>query len=503
VKGLLKSLATRLASLRPRAGKPQPADDPAAPTPADAPAEGTGRSPSIAALLSFVWPGLGQLYAGNRRLFALFLIPSLVVVALIVYAMRQGPIAFGARFADPAFDLAALVVVILFGLWRLAAVVQAYVAGHRRKERRMVDRAVLAALAVVVIASHGFTGTVLATTYSAMSNVFDSSNDLMAGDLATPLPVQTPTPTPGTLQTPTPEPTAASDGRVTMLFTGVDSASTRDTRSYDSLMVVSYNPKANTVQMVSIPREIAAFPFYWGGRDKASDWITYLPNYLRSGHIKGSPDSNYITLVKEIQFLVGVHIDYWAVMNLQGFIKMVDAIGGIDINAQAVSDPTYDWLDTKHFGVYINAGQQHLNGAYALAYARSRHGGGNDYKRAARQQQVMLALLKKMSQPGMIFQLNNLIARVGSNVEVGSTDAANPFKPSMVADYIAAAEAVPANNFTNLVLGPPYTASIPHNLSGGKASICLNIPMVATQSIKMFGTDSLYYGKAKPADTCP
>ena len=148
-------------------------------------------------------------------------------------------------------------------------------------------------------------------------------------------------------------------------------------------------------------------------------------------------------------------------------------------------------------------GNDDADAAYALAYARSRHGGGNDYKRAARQQQVMLALLKKMSQPGMIFQLNNLIARVGSNVEVGSTDATKPFKPSMVADYIADAEAVPANNFTNLVLGPPYTASIPHNLSGGKASICLNIPMVATQSIKMFGTDSLYYGKDRPANTCP
>ena len=503
MKGLPKSLATRLSSLRPGAGKPLSAGEPAAPTPSDAPVQGTGRSPSVAAFLSFLWPGLGQLYAGNRRLFALFLVPSLIVIALVAYAMRQGPIAFGGRFADPAFDLAALAVVILFGLWRLAAVVQAYAAGQKRKERRMVDRAVLVALAIVVIVSHGFTGTVLATTYGAMSNVFDSSNDLMASDLATPLPVETPTPTPGTIGTPTPAPTGSSDGRVTMLFTGVDSASTRDTRSYDSLMVVSYNPKANTVQMVSMPREIAAFPFYWGGRDKASDWITYMPNYLRSGKIKGPPDSNYIALVKEMQFLVGVHIDYWAVMNLQGFIKMVDAIGGIDINAQIVDDPTYDWLDQKHFGVKINAGQQHLNGAYALAYARSRHGGGNDYKRAARQQQVMLALLKKMSQPGMIFQLNNLIARVGSNVEVGSTDPANPFKPSMVADYIADAEAVPANNFTNLVLGPPYTAPIPHSASGGKASICLNIPMVATQSIKMFGTDSLYYGKAQPANTCP
>ena len=463
-----------------------------------------GRSPSVAAFLSFLWPGLGQLYAGNRRLFALFLVPSLIVIALVVYAMRQGPIVFGARFADPAFDVAALVVVVLFGAWRLASVVQAFTAGRQRPDRRVVDRAVLAALAVVIVASHGFVGTVLATTYGATSNVFSSSNDLMAGDLETPLPSATPTPTPGTIQTSTPAPTATPSGRVTMLFTGVDSAMTRSTRPYDSLMVVSYDPKDNTVQMVSIPREIAAFPFYWGGRDKASDWITYMPNYLRSGHIKGAPDSNYIALVKEIQFLVGVHIDYWAVMNLQGFVQMVDAMGGIDINAQAVTDPVYDWLDMKHFGVFIKAGQQHLNGAYALAYARSRHNsGGSDYQRAARQQQVMLALLKTMSQPGMIFQLNNLISRVGSNVEVGSTDAKKPFKPSMVADYIADAEAVPSNNFTNLVLGPPYTSSIPHGLSGGKSSICLNIPMVATQSIKMFGTDSLYYGKAKPANTCP
>ena len=468
-----------------------------------APASDGGRSPSVAAFLSFLWPGLGQLYAGNRRLFALFLIPSLIVIALVAYAMRQGPIVFGARFADPAFDVAALVVVVLFGVWRLASVVQAFTAGRQRSDRRVVDRAVLAALAVVIVVSHGFVGTVLATTYGATSNVFSAGNDLMAGDLDTPLPSATPEQSLAT-STPAPSATATPSGRVTMLFTGVDSASTRSTRSYDSLMVVSYDPRDNTVQMVSIPREIASFPFYWGGRDKASDWITYMPNYIRSGHIKGAPDSNYIALVKEIQFLVGVHIDYWAVMNLQGFVQMVAAVGGIDINAQAVTDPVYDWLDKKHFGVYIKAGQQHLNGAYALAYARSRHSsGGSDYKRAARQQQVMLALLKKMSQPGMIFQLNNLIARVGSNVEVGSTDAANPFKPSMVADYIADAEAVPANNFTNLVLGPPYTASIPHSLAGGKASICLNIPMVATQSIKMFGTDSLYYGKAKPANTCP
>lgn len=462
-------------------------------------------SPSLAALLSFIWPGLGQLYVGNRRLALLFLSPTVLLVAIIAYQLRQGIVVFAARFADPAYCIGALIIVILIALWRIAAVAHAYVAGRHVHSRRFLDRAVVALLVAVVVVTHGFSSVVLANAYTATSNVFSSDNGLLGGDLATPIPSATPIPTLGPTPSPTPVPTAASDGRVTMLFTGVDSAAGRDTRSYDSLMVVSYDPTANTIQMISIPREIAAFPFYFGGRDHAADWITYLPNYVRSGHIKGSPDSPYMTLVNEIQYLIGVHIDYWTVMDLNGFVKMIDALGGIDVDVPyLIDDPLYDWLDAKHFGVVIQPGWQHLNGAYALAFARSRHfAGGNDYKRAARQQQVMMALLAKMAKPGAIFQLNNLIAQVGSSVQTGSTNPAKPFEPSMVADYIADAENVPSANFTQLVLGPPYTSSIPPSLANGKASICMSVPMLAAESIKLFGADSLYYGKPKPANSCP
>jgi LCP family protein required for cell wall assembly len=468
------------------------------------PTTGKGRSPSLAAILSFIWPGLGQLYIGNRRMAALFLAPTVLLVAILAYQLRQGVVVFGARFADPEFCLAALVVVLLIAVWRIAAVTNAFQKGQKRSDRRILDRLVVSALVVVVVVTHGFSSVLLVSAYDATSKVFGSDNGLLGGDLATPIPSATPITTAGPTASPTPVPTTPPSGRVTMLFTGVDSAGGRDTRSYDSLMVVSYNPTANTVQMVSIPREIAAFPLYYGGHDHASDWITYLPNYVRSGHIKGSPDSPYMTLVNEIQFIVGVHIDYWTVMDLNGFVKMIDALGGIDVvSPYVISDPTYDWLDFKHYGVYIGSGPQHLNGAYALAYARSRHGGGNDYKRAARQQQVMMALLSKMSKPGAIFQLNNLIAQVGSSVQTGSTNPAKPFRPSMVADYIADAEAVPAKNFTQIVLGPPYTSSIPRALANGKSSICLSMPMVYAESIRLFGVDSLWSTKAKPANSCP
>jgi LCP family protein required for cell wall assembly len=469
-------------------------------------AKGEGRSQSLAAILSFVWPGLGQLYAGRRRLAALLLVPTVPLIAILAYQLRQGWDVFIARFIDPQFSLWALAIVALMAAWRIAAIVQPYLGAGWRKNRRILERLPAACLVLVVVVTHGFAGAVLVTTYDADSRIFGSDEGLLGGDLATPIP--TPTPTPGPTASPSPSPSTtpqpAPDGRVTMLFTGVDSAATRSTRSYDALMVVSYDPKKNTIQLVSIPREIAAFPFYFGGRDRASDWITYLPNYLGGGHITGSPDSPYMTLVKEIQYLVGIHIDYWTVIDMNGFIKVIDALGGVDVvSSYIIHDSTYDWLDKVNFGVHIGSGPQHLNGAYALAYARSRHGGGNDYKRAARQQQIMRALMAKMSKPGAIFGLTTVISTAGASIKIGSTNPARPFRPSMVADLLADAQAVPAKNITSIVLGPPYTKSIPRSLASGKSSICMSMPMVAAESIKLFGGDSIWFGQPTPPNTCP
>jgi LCP family protein required for cell wall assembly len=456
-----------------------------------------GRSPAVAALLSFIWPGLGQLYAGKRRLAAIFAVPVLVLLVVVIYQLRQGGLVFAARFIDPAYALQALVVVLIFGAWRLASVIQPYVAGERTLTTRMPQRAVLVALMGIIVLSHGYMGYLLADSYNAENQVFSGANDF--ADLSTP------PPSAGVSfdATPTPSPTVASDGRVTMLFTGMDSDPTATTSGrgsvhYDSIMVVSFNPQANTIQMVSIPREVAGFRMYYGGRDPLSIEITYMPHYISMGTIK-SPDSAYLTLVNEVQYLVGVHIDYWGIMNLGGFVKMVDALGGIDVNNPSViDDRMYDWLN-GHYGVYIKAGNQHLNGAYALAYARDRKCAGcNDYKRAARQQQVMRALLAKMATPGAMLQLPSLISQVGSSVQVSKN-----FKASMVADYVAAALNVPDSSFSNIVLGPPYTSSVPSGLNGGIDSICLNIPKTAAESIKLFGPDSLYYGKPVPSDNCP
>ncbi|HEX7612730.1 MAG TPA: hypothetical protein VF371_08135, partial [Candidatus Limnocylindrales bacterium] len=201
-----------------------------------------------------MWPGLGQLYIGNRRLAALFAVPALLILLLVTYQLRQGVVVFAARFADPDFSRDAIVIVVVAGVWRLASVVHAFLAGEHLKTRRVVDRAAVVALAAVIVISHLGVGSLLLVTYNAGSAVFnpDISRAMPTESLA---PGETPGPTFAPLQTPVP------GGRVTMMLI----AGSTQGALFDTIMVVSYDPKTNSIQMVSVPRDTGYFPLYFGG----------------------------------------------------------------------------------------------------------------------------------------------------------------------------------------------------------------------------------------------
>jgi LCP family protein required for cell wall assembly len=439
-----------------------------------------------------LWPGLGQLYLGNRRLAAIFAVPSVLVVILLAYGLRRGPLVFGAQlFADRAVGLAAVAILILFGAWRLVSVVHAFLGGNRDSSRRVVDRAVLAALAAVIVVTHLGAGYYLLVLSDAGSEVFDPGNTSLIVQ-ATP----EPSPSPGLTAGPTPTeeaaPTPVPNGRVTILLTGRGTGTSYN--AFDSIMVVSLNPQTKSIQMVSVPRDSASFPFYFGGVDSSFIKINALPLYVQSGVIK-SGDAPYTTLVKEVQYLVGVTINYHAVMDVGGFLTMINKVGGVDIvSPYGFVDPTYDWLDGSPYGFSISAGPHHLDGRTALAYVRSRHAAGDsDWKRSSRQQQVVIALLHKMAQPSQILALPSLLKTLGASVV---TD----FPASQVADYVALGQDVPSANITQVVLGPPYTITGTSNVN---AANCLLNDKVAALSVQLFGADSLWSGKPAPANTCP
>ena len=464
--------------------------------------------PWLAAFLSFLWPGLGQLYAGRRRQALAFAVPALVVLLIALYQARQGLLVLGARFVDPAFAVAALLIILALGALRIAAVVHAYLAvggstrgpavgAGRATRARRNERAILGILIALILVTHGAGGALAYMDYSTWSQVFTpgvtdpsfppSSDspppDVFAGGSEPPssfVPTESPSPIPG---------------RVTILITGEDSFPTRGEHLFDSIQIVSLDEATNKVAILSIPRDTAAFPLYYGGSVGPTMKINALVTYIQHGWIK-SPDDGMTTLVREVGYLIGIPVDYYAIINLAGFVKLIDAVGGIDIvNPSAIIDPSYDWLTTNRLGFVLSAGPHHLNGANALAFVRSRHGANNnDYMRASRQQQVMVALERKMASPNMIGQLQTVMQTVASSVK-------SNFPPGRVADMVAIGDQIPAENITTKVLGPPWSDTG----IGAKyhtSTSCLRLDKISVLSVQLFGSNSRYYGKTQP-NTCP
>ena len=347
----------------------------------------------------------------------------------------------------------------------------------------------------IVVLSHSAAGYMLWVGYEAGSKAFSPTSPLIVEATQPPSLPPGATPAPATPTATVTEPPIGS--RVTILFTGVDADPTRGEQLYDSIMVVSYDPPTNSVQMVSVPRDSASFPLYFGGQVSATVRINSLPTYVRNGWVR-SPDPPYTTLVKEIAYLVGIPINYYAVMDLEGFVKMVDMVGGIDVNNPSeINDPSYATPVGTIIGFQLSAGPHHLDGNQALAYVRSRHGSNNsDWARASRQQEVLVSLLHRMSEPSKFLQLPNLISTLGSSVTTN-------FPAEQVADYVAVGQSIPAGNFKQVVLGPPtYTiTNFPHTSSA--STTCLLNYRVAELSVQLFGKDSTWYGKPPPANTCP
>jgi hypothetical protein len=100
-----------------------------------------------------------------------------------------------------------------------------------------------------------------------------------------------------------------------------------------------------------------------------------------------------------------------------------------------------------------------------------------------------------MASPSALLQLPDLISKLGSSV---STD----FPADRVADYIDIGQGIPSGNIKQVVLGPPtYTVLLSSGTSTASTTCLLNA-RVAELSVQFFGTDSLWYGKPAPANTC-
>src|SRR5258708_14465335 len=194
-----------------------------------------------------------------------------------------------------------------------------------------------------------------------------------------------------------------SGSRINILLLGSDTDQKFSNGSYlaQTDIVITIDPATKKVGMLSIPRD-----FY-------IDVPGYGMHKLDEAYGLGGVSLSRLTIYQDF----GIPINYYAWVGLDGFIKVIDAVGGVDVDVlHPITDDNYpddvgnktgDTYAYKRF--YIPPGPQHLSGSDALEYVRSRHADlVGDFGRSARQQQVLGALKTKLNNSDIIGKLPNI-----------------------------------------------------------------------------------------------
>jgi polyisoprenyl-teichoic acid--peptidoglycan teichoic acid transferase len=355
----------------------------------------------LRAFCSAIIPGMGQLAAGVRRrglfLLGIFLVVSLAGVVMVL----RGTGAILDYAVQPKVLMTLFFVNIVIMLVRIFSVIDAWSTakvGALRPVRLSRRKAALTGVGLVLIllltiAPHAVAGYYTIVSHNLLTSVFagkdarSSSTTLVSTGASSPadtLPLH-----------------LESNQRLTILLIGTDAGYGRAGARADSINVATIDLKTGNVAVFGIPRNMAEIPL--GKKTAAALKKTTYHDIINSLYTAGSQhpeiapdggDPGAEAVQETASLMLGIPIDYYAVVNLLGLVDMVNAVRGIDINVAtrlhiwtpglAPGDPNHDY--------YISPGVHHLDGVHALDYARSRID-ADDYARMRRQRCVLMALL--------------------------------------------------------------------------------------------------------------
>jgi len=225
--------------------------------------------------------------------------------------------------------------------------------------------------------------------------------------------------------TPEPVPDPLVDGRLDLLLVGADAGPGRWSLRTDTMIVLSVDVASGEAALFSIPRNMVNVPL--PKETQGAFGCKCYPALLNSLYVYASahpgqfPGNDSVRGLRAVQLaigtLIGRKLDGMVLVKLQGFVKLVNAIGGIDINVpRAIYDSHYPLENgTGDVVVNIRAGKQHMNGHKALMYARSRHQ-DSDYGRMDRQQTVLAAVAKRLLKGDLLAKLPKLLKIAKENL---------------------------------------------------------------------------------------
>lgn len=169
----------------------------------------------------------------------------------------------------------------------------------------------------------------------------------------------------------------------------------------DTLMVATINPKTETAYLTSIPRDT---------RVTVGSGVNASVQKINAAYTLGGPK----TAVKTVESLLDIPIDFYAIVNMGGLEKMVDAVNGVDVTPP---------LTFQYGAANVTKGKKiHLNGKQALAYSRMRHEDPlGDYGRQKRQRQVLQKLVVKAAGLTSLTRYQQILTSLKGNLKTDLT----------------------------------------------------------------------------------
>ena len=195
----------------------------------------------------------------------------------------------------------------------------------------------------------------------------------------------------------------------TILLMGIDSTDEVLTKNAiangDTLILITFNPKTLNATMLSIPRDSYVPISCWSGNPENK--ITHAAAYGND------------CMINTIQEYFDVDIDYYAKINFKGLVKLVDAVGGVEVDVpkELCTDNS-----NREVEVCIQPGRQTLNGEEALVFARNRKQlAEGDFGRAKHQQEIIMALINKMKTINDVSKFMEILNTVSNSLDTNLT----------------------------------------------------------------------------------
>ena len=225
----------------------------------------------------------------------------------------------------------------------------------------------------------------------------------------------------------------AHHGRFNVLLMGGDSGAGRWGLRPDSMTVASIDAETGRTVLISLPRNMQNFPFaegspmaeeFPGGFDVEGMYLNSVATWAldHTDLFPGSENPGVDATISGVEGITGLRMNYWAMVNLEGFKDLVDAVGGVELNVRQPIPVGLPYEDTFH---YIEPGTRVLDGHDTLWFARAREG-SDDYSRMARQKCVMSAMLQQVSPQTAVTNFQDIAkassAMVSTDIPRGEVD---------------------------------------------------------------------------------